>query len=197
MKKSASLEIWLVRHGQTIWSLEGRHTSFTDLDLTEAGRLEAAALGERLKGHHFDAIFCSPLKRACHTADLAGFTSYRITEDLVEWNYGICEGKTSDQIHAELSCDWHIYTHANITPGAETKESVQKRIDHFFAELLQSKAQKILVFTSGHIGRAIGMRWIARDIEQARHFAFETCSISILGFEHQTAAIISWNEKKR
>ena len=194
MGKGALREIWIIRHGQTAWSLTGQHTSFTDLSLTEEGEREARELQSRLQDLSFDKVFCSPKKRAIQTADLIGFKEYEIEPALMEWGYGVCEGKTSDEIHAKICPDWHIYTHCDITEGAEKEAAVALRIDALFQHILEENVEKVALVTSGHIGRAIGMRWLGLPFKWGKHFTLGTASISILGFEHEsTRSILQWN----
>src|ERR1700753_407296 len=124
-------EIVLIRHGQTEWSAAGRHTSYTDLDLTPDGVEQALAAGRRLAGRKFVAVISSPRKRALRTAELAGLTVTEVTEDLAEWNYGEYEGLTSETIH-ESDPDWSLWTDG--APGGESPEQIAARIDRVLAQ---------------------------------------------------------------
>ena len=173
--------LYLARHGETAWSRSGQHTSLTDLPLTEAGLHQADALGRRLKGQRFARVFTSPLQRAADTCKRAGFEDVaEIDPDLVEWNYGRYEGRTSAEIHAERP-DWDLFRDG--CPDGESPAQVGARADR-----LVQKARAIdgdvLVFSSGHILRVLGARWLGLEPGGARHFYLRTASLSALGYEH-------------
>src|SRR3954447_26714223 len=127
-------DVWLVRHGETEWSRDGRHTGSTDLPLTSEGEAAARALAPRLAGETFALVLTSPLERARRTAALAGFPDAEVDPDLVEWRYGDYEGVTTDQIR-ETVPDWTVWTHP--CPGGESAEEVSVRLDRVVERCLQ------------------------------------------------------------
>src|SRR5262249_37435645 len=148
--------VYLARHGETEWSLSGRHTGRTDLPLTDVGERNALRLGERLGGLTFEGVFTSPLQRARRTCELAGFGSEAvIVPDLFEWNYGEYEGRTSLQIHAE-SPDWQLFRDG--CPGGESPEQVATRADRV-VDLVRAVSGNVLLFSSGHFLRMLAARW--------------------------------------
>lgn len=187
-------EIWIIRHGATEWTEKHKHTSVTDLPLTDQGVSQALVLKKYVETLSFDKVFCSPLQRARQTADLCGFHDYEIDEDLFEWRYGSVEGMTTEQIHKKYQKDWNIYTHADVTEGAETVSSVKKRVKRFFSKINFAGYEKVLIVSSAHISRAIAAFWIGESIEIAKHLVLSTASVSILGFEHDYPAILRWNQ---
>ncbi|MFI7547305.1 histidine phosphatase family protein [Actinoplanes sp. NPDC049599] len=184
-------EIVLIRHGQTEWSANGRHTSYTDLDLTEAGVEQARLAGERLSGRTFAGVFSSPRKRALRTAELAGLAVTETTEDLAEWNYGEYEGVTSATIR-ETRPDWSLWTDG--APGGETPAEVADRLDRVL-----SRARALLtggdvaVVAHGHALRVAGARWIGLPAGGGGLLKLGTGTLSTLGFEHGNPVIDTWN----
>src|SRR6476469_6092849 len=155
MVEERDAELWLVRHGETEWSRDGRHTSTTDLDLTESGVEVARTLRDRLAGETFDLVLSSPRHRARRTAELAGFAEVDVDDDLVEWDYGDYEGITTAEIR-ETVPGWTIWTHP--TPGGETAEQVTARLDRVVARC--EGHERVLLFSHGHALRALAARWI-------------------------------------
>jgi broad specificity phosphatase PhoE len=186
--------IYLARHGETEWSLTGQHTGRTDLPLTENGERNALRLRERLSGLNFKSVFTSPLQRARRTCELAGFGSAaEIVSELLEWNYGEYEGRTSVQIHSE-SPDWQLFRDG--CPGGETPEQVAIRADRV-VQLLQTVGGNVLLFSSGHFLRMLAARWCkVEPIIHARSFLLDTSSLSMLGYEHSLSqpVIRLWND---
>lgn len=182
-------ELWLVRHGETEWSRDGRHTSVTDLDLTEKGVEVACTLAERLSGTSFDLVLSSPRHRARRTAELAGFADVEVDEDLVEWDYGDYEGVTTAEIR-ETVPDWTVWTHE--TPGGETAEAVTERLDRVVARVLAGGG-RTLVFGHGHSLRALTARWIEQPVAEGRFFQLDTATISALGYERDFPVVLRWN----
>jgi len=186
--------IYLARHGETEWSLTGRHTGLTDLPLTELGERNARRLRERLSGLKFSSVFTSPLQRAKQTCELAGFGSVAaIVPDLVEWNYGAYEGRTSAQIHGEWP-DWQLFRDG--CPGGESPEQVAERADRVVA-LVRAVSGYVLLFSSGHFLRMLAARWCqVEPIANARPFMLDTGSLSALGYEHRLSqpVIRLWND---
>jgi probable phosphoglycerate mutase len=184
-------EIVLIRHGQTEWSAAGKHTSYTDLDLTEIGEQQARRAGQRLAGRSFAAVISSPRKRALRTAELAGLPVTEVTEDLGEWNYGEYEGITSAEIR-ETRPDWSLWTDG--CPGGETPEQVGARLDRVLA-LAKSMLEKgdVALIAHGHSLRVAGARWTGLPPREGRILKLDTATLSELTFEHATQVIGTWN----
>ncbi|AHF93238.1 phosphoglycerate mutase [Opitutaceae bacterium TAV5] len=184
--------LYLVRHGETAWSLAGRHTGRSELPLTGQGELESRLLGERLAGAVFSHVFTSPRLRARRTCELSGLgAGATIEPDLAEWDYGDYEGKRASEIREERP-DWDIFRDG--CPGGETPAQVSDRADRLLARLRQLRGD-IALFTHGHFGRVLGVRWIGLPLAQARHFLLGTASLSVLGHEHgrdEEPAIALW-----
>jgi len=184
-------EIVLIRHGQTEWSANGRHTSYTDLDLTEAGVRQARLAGERLSGRTFAAVISSPRKRALRTAELAGLAVTETTEDLAEWNYGEYEGVTSATIH-ETRPDWSLWTDG--APGGESPAEVAARLDRVLARAHTLLARgDVALIAHGHSLRVAGARWIGLPASGGGLLTLGTATLSTLGFEHGNQVIDTWN----
>ncbi len=181
-------ELWVVRHGETEWSRNGKHTSTTDLPLTERGEEVATSLRERLAGVDFDLVLSSPRQRARRTAELAGFTDVVADEDLAEWAYGEYEGITTDVIR-ETVPGWTVWSHP--TPGGESPEEVATRLDRVLDRV--RRHDRVLVFGHGHALRALVARWIGRPVTEGRLFALDTSTLSILGYERETPVVVQWN----
>ncbi|HET9827988.1 MAG TPA: histidine phosphatase family protein [Nocardioidaceae bacterium] len=182
-------ELWLVRHGETEWSRDGRHTSVTELDLTENGVEVARTLKERLSGTSFDLVLTSPRHRARRTAELAGFDKVEVDEDLVEWDYGDYEGVTTVEIR-ETVPNWTVWTHP--TPGGESAEAVTVRLDRVVARALEAGG-RTLAFGHGHSLRALAARWIEQPVAEGRFFQLDTATISTLGYERDFPVVLRWN----
>jgi probable phosphoglycerate mutase len=182
-------ELWLVRHGETEWSRDGRHTSTTDLDLTENGVEVARALRERLAGESFDLVLSSPRHRALRTAVLAGVDDVHIDADLVEWDYGDYEGVTTSEIR-ETVPDWTVWTHP--TPGGETADQVSERLDRVVTRV-REHGGRVLVFGHGHALRALTARWIEQPVSEGRFFKLDTATVSALGYERDFPVVLRWN----
>jgi len=185
-----SREIWLVRHGQTEWSLSGAHTGRTDIPLTEEGRKQAASLGTLLAGHQFELVLSSPLQRALDTCRLAGFgDSVQIEPNLQEWDYGQYEGQTTGDIHKQRP-DWSLWRDG--VPGGEAIEQVASRAEAVLARAMQSGGDVVL-FAHGHVLRILTACWLELPPSDARLFALGTASVSVLGYERETCVISRWN----
>jgi len=173
--------LYLARHGDTAWSLSGQHTGMTDLPLTEEGERHAAQLGQRLKGLRFAKIMTSPLQRAARTCELAGFGgAAEVETDLLEWNYGRYEGRTSADIHAEAP-GWELFRDG--CPEGESPEQVGARADRVVRKA-RAVEGNVLVFSSGHILRVLGARWLGLEPGAGRYLYLRTASLSALGYEH-------------
>lgn len=178
----------MVRHGETEWSRDGRHTSTTDLPLTEEGEAAARALAPRLAEVSFDLVLSSPRQRATRTAELAGFADPELDEDLAEWAYGDYEGVTTDEIR-ETVPDWTVFTHP--TPGGETADDVAARLDRVVARAREH--ERTLVFAHGHSLRVLTARWLEQTATEGRFFRLDTSTVSVLGFERETPVLLRWN----
>ncbi len=185
-------ELWLVRHGETQWSRDWRHTSVTDLELTEAGREQAASLRPLLAGVGFDRVWSSPRRRALETAELAGFTP-EIDEDLVEWHYGDYEGVTTTEIR-ETVPDWTIWSHP--VPGGETQEQVCARLDRIVSRVREAGG-RTLVFAHGHSLRVLAARWLGLEVADGRIFLLDTGTYSVLGDDRGQPVVVQWNVQDR
>ena len=184
-------EIVLIRHGQTEWSAVGKHTSYTDLDLTGEGEQQARTAGARLSGRTFAAVISSPRKRALRTAELAGLRVTETTEDLAEWNYGDYEGITSPTIR-ETRPDWSLWTDG--APGGETPDEVAARLDRVLARATELLAEgDVALIAHGHSLRVAGARWIGLPASGGGLLKLGTATLSTLGFEHGNRVIDSWN----
>jgi broad specificity phosphatase PhoE len=182
-------EVWLVRHGETEWSRDGRHTSTTDLPLTDEGRRVAESLRERLAGESFALVLTSPRRRARDTADLAGRLDAEVDGDLVEWDYGDLEGKTTEEIR-ETYPGWTIWQ--GPVPGGETADQVSARLDRVVARCRATDG-RVLVFGHGHALRALSARWLGLPVVDGRHLRLDTATVSVLGWERETAVVLRWN----
>jgi broad specificity phosphatase PhoE len=183
-------EVWLARHGETDWSAAGRHTGRTDIPLNEAGRAAAGALADLLAGEKFTQVLTSPLQRARETCELAGFDAdAAVDADLREWDYGEYEGVTTAEIRARRP-EWTLF--ADGCPGGETLDEVAARADRVVDRLRRTDG-RALVFGHGHALRILAARWATLPAATAAHLVLDTASISVLGWERETAAILRWN----
>jgi probable phosphoglycerate mutase len=185
--------VYLVRHGETAWSLSGQHTGHTDIALTTNGEAQARALEPTLRDVPLARVFSSPLQRARRTAELAGVgADLSIEPDLIEWNYGEYDGLRLDEIRRRQP-GWMIYRDG--CPGGEAPADVAARADRLIARL-RSQPGPIAVFTHGHFGRVLGTRWIGLPLTAAQGLWLDTASLSLLGYDHhagQLPAIRLWN----
>ncbi len=173
----AGARIHLVRHGQTEWSLAGRHTGRTDLALTATGEDQARSLAVPLGAIRFDRVLTSPRLRARQTCELAGLGAQAAIEpDLAEWDYGAYEGLRSPEIQ-QAAPGWSVFEDG--APQGETPADVTARADRLLNRLIEA-GQSVALFTHGHFGTALIARWISLDIGQARHFWLDTATISVL-----------------
>jgi len=187
-------ELWLVRHGETEWSLDGRHTSWTEIPLTEHGRQRAQELREFLAGQKFAAVFVSPRQRARETCEIAGYGDVAVVDDdLQEWNYGESEGKTTQQMRAIHGPQWSVWTDPII--GGESVEHVGERADAMIARSLTAvpSGGAVALFAHAHILRILAARWIGLPAVGGKLFGLGTGSVSVLGFERETRVITKWN----
>jgi broad specificity phosphatase PhoE len=187
--------IYVARHGETVWSLSGRHTGLTDLALTERGERNARQVGERLKGLTFVNVFTSPLQRAARTCDLAGFgAAAEIDRDLLEWNYGQYEGRRSVEIHAERP-DWQLFRDG--CPGGESPNQVAARADRVVSRVRATPGD-VLLFSSGHFLRVLAARWLGLEPAAGGFFLLSTASLSALSYDHNLSepVIRLWNDTR-
>jgi broad specificity phosphatase PhoE len=188
---SGAGEAVLVRHAETDWSLNGRHTGRTDIPLTEHGRDVASALRERLSRWHFDLVLVSPAARARETCELCGLgADAHLRPDLLEWDYGDYEGLTTLEIRARRP-DWLLWRDG--CPGGESPADVGARADRVIGEIGASGGG-VAVFSHGHMLRVLGARWIALAAESGGRLGLSTGAICVLGHERATAVIARWNE---
>lgn len=188
-------ELYVIRHGETEWSANGRHTSVTDLPLTERGEQQARTLGSQLDPACFGLVLSSPRRRARHTAELAGFVGEHapeIDDDLAEWSYGDYEGRTSAEI-AEDVPGWTIWSHP--VPGGEPAEEVAARLDRVVSRVRQSGVERAVCFAHGHSLRALAMRWLGFELSLGVHFPLDTSTVSVLGEEKGQPALERWNAR--
>jgi len=184
-------QIWLLRHGETEWSKSGQHTGRTDIPLTERGRAEALGVGARLVDHTFAIVLSSPLSRALDTARLAGFGDrVETTDDLLEWDYGADEGRTTAEIRAGRP-GWTIWRDG--PRDGETATEVARRVDHVIARVRAADGD-VLAFAHGHVLRVLAARWLGETPTEGRFYALGTATLSVLGWEHETAVIERWND---
>jgi broad specificity phosphatase PhoE len=183
--------VFLVRHGETEWSASGKHTSYTDIPLTDSGRRDAGFLRERLEGHELALVLVSPRARARVTAELAGFGEIaQVDDDLVEVDYGEYEGRTTPEIRVEVP-GWSVWTHGS--PGGETVDQVGERADRVIDRVLAADGD-CAVFAHGHLLRILGARWIELPAVYGGNLLLHTASICELGFERERRAIVLWND---
>lgn len=182
-------ELWLVRHGETQWSRDGRHTSVTDLPLTDAGERAARKLRERLADVAMDLVLCSPRRRALDTAALAGFADPTLEPDLVEWDYGDYEGVTTPQIR-ERDPGWWLWTDG--CPGGESPQEVAERLDRVI-ERVRSHGGRVLALAHGHSLRVLAARWLGMPVEAGASFLLNTSTVSVLAWDRGTPVVDRWN----
>lgn len=181
----------LVRHGQTQWSADGRHTSYTDLDLTGAGERQARELGEVLAGWTFAAVLASPRRRAARTAELAGLPVTEVDGDLTEWHYGRYEGLTSQQIRQQRP-EWNLWTDG--CPDGESPAQVGERLDRVLARVRPLLAGgDVALVGHGHSLRVAGARWVELPVSAGQRLRLDTATVSVLGFEHERPVLSRWN----
>jgi broad specificity phosphatase PhoE len=186
-------ELWLIRHGETEWSLSGKHTSRTDISLTEHGRKRAEELRDYLKGTQFNAVFVSPMQRARETCAIAGFGDVAVVDEgLREWDYGVYEGKTTAEIRKDVP-GWSVWKDEIV--GGETVEHVGERADGVIARALAAAPAggKVALFAHAHILRILAARWIGLGARGGSLFALGTGSVSVLGLEREIRVIEAWN----
>ena len=182
--------VYLVRHGQTAWAASMRHTGHTDIPLTDEGKQEAAVLRHVFQDVDFDLVLSSPLQRALETCRIAGLAErVRTTPDLMEWDYGDYEGKTTAEIRNRVP-GWTVFTHP--CPGGETIDQVSGRADRVIAEIRQVNGITA-VFAHGHLLRVLAARWLGLESGHGRFLALGTGTLSVIGYDSRNSVIKTWN----
>ncbi len=189
--RSFHQHVYLVRHGETEWTLSRQHTGLTDIPLTDEGRLQVEWIKPCLKGKKFKQVYCSPLQRATETCEIAGYMKdAEIDPDLVEWDYGDYEGKTTAEIR-ENNPKWTIFSKG--APNGESVGDVSTRAQRVISRVRDVQGD-VLIFSSGHFLRAFAAKWLKLPLSEARLFLLSTASLSCLGYERENPVIVSWNE---
>ena len=190
-------ELWLIRHGETEWSLSGAHTSRTDIPLTDHGRQRAEELRDFLKDTKFAKVLVSPMQRARETCEIAGFSAQaQIEKGLTEWDYGESEGKTTKEMREKYNKpDWSVWSDPII--GGETVDHVGERADQVIADALEGTPDdgKVALFAHAHILRITAARWIGLEAAGGKLFGLGTGSVSVLGWEREIRVIKRWNRE--
>jgi broad specificity phosphatase PhoE len=183
--------LWLIRHGETPWSVTGQHTGRTDVALTAEGERQAAALGRRLAGRRFALVLTSPLGRARETCRIAGYGDAAVTtDDLLEWDYGDYEGRTTADIRHERP-GWSVWTAG--VPGGETVEAVGVRARRVI-ERARSAGGDVALFGHAHALRILAACWLGLAPAEGRLLRLDTASVSVLGYERESPVIVRWNQ---
>jgi broad specificity phosphatase PhoE len=184
-------ELFLVRHGATAWSRSGQHTGLTDIPLLDDGREEARALAPVLATHRFSLVLTSPLSRATETCALAGLGDRaEVTDDLLEWDYGDYEGRTTDEIRVERP-GWDLWVDG--APGGETVGAVGRRADRVI-EAARDTTGDTICFAHGHVLRVLAARWVGLPPVGGRMLVLEAGALSVLGWEREVPVLARWNE---
>ncbi len=183
-------ELWLVRHGETEWSRDRRHTGRTDVPLTEHGREAARALSPRLAETRFDLVLTSPLARAAETARLAGFDPATVVDEAVEWDYGDYEGVTTDEVR-ETRPGWTVWNDG--VPAGESVNQVGARADLVIALVRTTAVERALLFSHAHLLRILAARWVGLPAVHGARLLLDTATVSILGWEREEGAVRRWN----
>ena len=186
--------VWLVRHGETEWSKSGQHTGRTDIPLTAAGEEQGRALGRHLAGRPFALVLTSPLSRARETCRLAGYGDVaQVSDDLLEWNYGVYEGRTTAAIRVEEP-GWSIWT-TTVAQG-ESVEQVGERARRVIARA-EAASGDVALFAHAHVLRILGACWMGLPPVHGRNLTLGTASISVLGYERENRVVQVWNQDWR
>lgn len=189
--RSTGPDIVLIRHGETEWSKDGRHTGSTDIPLTDEGQRQARHAGERIAALSFALVLSSPLSRALETCRLAGLGDHvQVRDDLREWDYGEYEGATTTSIH-EARPGWYLFEDG--CPDGEDAPQVGERVDRVIAEA-RAAGGDVALFGHGHSLRVLAARWLGFGPEQGGRFALSTATVSVMGDEHGRPAAWLWND---
>jgi len=187
---ASTQRVYVVRHGETEWSLSGQHTGVTDIPLTDNGRAVARLLKPILAEPSFTLVLSSPLSRARETCELAGLGARAVLEpDLKEWNYGDYEGLTPKQIHAKAP-GWMLFRDG--CPGGETPAQIGARVDRVLARV-RSALGDVALFAHGHVFRVLVARWIGLAPGAGQHFLLDTATLNVLGYYRDSPAVKIWN----
>jgi broad specificity phosphatase PhoE len=187
---SSDPRLWLVRHGETEWSRAGRHTGRTDVPLTATGEEQAGALRGRIGDRRFALVLSSPLRRAWETCRLAGLADgARTTDDLLEWDYGAYEGRTTPEIRKDVP-GWTIWT--GDVPAGETAEDVAARARRVIDEAARAGGD-VALFAHGHVLRVLAACWLGLPPREGRLLALGTAAVGVLGYENATRVVRAWN----
>jgi len=182
--------VYLVRHGETEWSLSGQHTGTTDIPLTENGRKVARLLEPVLAKESFALVLTSPLERARKTCELDGLSDRaEIDRDMMEWNYGAYEGLTPKQIQAQAP-GWMLFSDG--CPGGESPEQISARVDRLIARVRAVEGH-VALFAHGHIFRVFAARWLGFPATAGCHFLLETATLNILSYYRSIPAVERWH----
>ncbi|WP_245580358.1 histidine phosphatase family protein [Arthrobacter castelli] len=187
--KSDNPRLWLLRHGETEWAREGRHTGLTDVELTAEGEALAAGIKSRLEHITFDLVLTSPLQRAWRTAELAGLNQAEEEPRVVEWDYGDYEGLTTDEIR-EKEPGWSIWTHG--ARGGESAGQVAARADAVIARVRSSGHRNVMLVAHSHFLRLLTARWLSLEPAGGHHFLLGTGKVCTLGWDRETPAVLAW-----
>jgi len=183
-------EVWLIRHGETEFSITGQHSGRHDLPLTPTGEQEAQSVGRILGGREFNLVLCSPLQRAARTCQISGYSSAALIEpDIQEWDYGDCTGMTERSIRERFP-GWTLWD--GPIPNGETIEDVAVR-DRRSVMRVRQVPGRVAIFSHGHFLRVFVTQWLGLPPQTGKYFAFETGSICILGKDAEFPAIRKWN----
>ena len=183
-------KVYLLRHGETEWSLNGRHTGVTDIPLTENGRKLARQLRPILAREKFVMVLTSPLQRARETCELAGLgTLAGVDRDLMEWNYGEYEGLTTEQIRQTRPA-WSVFRDG--CPGGESPLQVSVRADRIVSRV-RAVDGNVALFSHGHILRVLAARWISLSASYGENFLLDTATLNVLGYYRESPAFKIWN----
>ena len=182
--------VYLVRHGETAWSLSGQHTSTTNLDLTSHGEESARRLAPALSRLAFAHVLTSPMRRAVRTCELAGLGAQATVDaDLMEWRYGGYEGLTGEQIR-ERAPGWILFRDG--CPGGESPDAIGGRVDRLISRVRALEGD-VALFAHGHVFRVLAARWLGMPVMAGRHFLLDTATVSILSYDRDVPAVKQWN----
>jgi probable phosphoglycerate mutase len=191
------LRLFVIRHGETEWSLSGQHSGRADISLTENGKAEARQLGQRIRNVEFAYVLVSPLRRAMQTCELAGLGKHaKVEADLSEWDNGDYEGRTGNEIRA-MHPGWNLFQDG--CPNGESPNQISNRVDRLIGSMRELSGD-VAIFTHSHLARVLVARWIGVAVEFAQYFLLDTASLSILCYQHNQQdqpAILLWNLSSR
>ncbi len=188
--QGSKTELWLIRHGETEWSLSGAHTSRTDIPLTGRGRERATVIRDFLQHRKFSLVLTSPMQRAQETCRIAGYGDVAVMDEaLREWDYGVYEGRTTTEIR-KTQPDWSVWKDPMV--DGETLEHAAQRTRQVIERSLAAGG-RVALFAHAHILRILAACWLQLPPDAGKHFVLGTGSVSTLGFERETRAVLTWN----